>query len=106
QRESPASAPSAGRPARAEPRDEVDLERGVDELLRLRHLGQSVDTIVRQRRDTLGRLEAGRGDESGERAEEPRVPRVRQTDETEMLHLASGYRAHPRLPLRSACRRR
>src|SRR5207237_8977358 len=64
--EQPAPETLARLSSRREAGDEVDLERRMDALLRLRHLGEAIDAVVGKRRHTLGRLEAGRGADAGE----------------------------------------
>ena len=71
-------------------RQERDLERRVDDLLRLRHRGQRVEPVVGE----VDHPEHPVGREVDvhprEGTEEARVPGVRQADQSEVLHAAGG----------------
>ena len=72
-------------------REPVDLEGGVDDVLRLRHLREPVETVVGE--GALAHHPFRRTDrvETGEGREQQFVLRTGETDEAEMLHGRSGY---------------
>ena len=83
--EQAAAEPLAGTAPGGEAGDVLELERGVDAPLRLRHLGEQVDALVGQLGHALGRVEAGGRLEPGQRAVQLTVAGVRSSDESESL---------------------
>ena len=92
-----------------EPADVDDLDRCVDRLLRLRHHGELVETIVGHLGDADVRVLRGervrRGERTtaGERVVQRTLARVGETDQTETFHEPSrGYRPRPSRRVRAA----